>query len=1211
MLERFLREIRAVAKLRHPNIVTAYHATRLGQSTVFAMEYVEGYDLAQLVRGQGPLPVSLACNFVYQAALGLQHAHEEGLVHRDIKAGNLMLSRKGNKATVKVLDFGLAKATREEKVDGGLTSEGQALGTPDFIAPEQILDAPNADIRADIYSLGATLYYLLSGRPPFQANSLYDMYQAHISRDADLLNFVRPEVPAELASLVSKMMAKDPARRFQTPAEVAQALAPFFKSGAVRANVETSRAGQSGVMGPMTRGNTAPTQPATSAAGQVAAPRTSARPSQPDPRWDSLIDLKETERSSDGVKPKPATAGLVRRPPWMTWPAIAAASLFGLIALGIIIYVATDKGRIKIVVDGLQPIVKIDGETVRIEGLDETITLRAGTHELAVKWGDGEFKTRTLVVRRGDNGEFRVEYEPKPAPDNPPVPPVASWVSLFNGKDLTGWVVDGGDENAWKAKSGELVVHGADKDFGGKGQGYLLTDRDYTDFHLRFQFQRSSDTATSGIALRAVPHETPRNSDPVDSADFPVHLTVWLGKFPTLYRQLTNVEDDETGALWWSFNTGIQQHLNPDHLAEVKRIGEWNDMQVEMRGQSLRIDVNGREVLNVMLDKTRPENSPAPGLNRYSGRIGFLKRTGEVRFRNIEIKEPVPSRVKDVPAILPAPQPPETVTNTLGMKLTLIPAGEFMMGSPAGQGDGDEHPQHRVRITRPFYLGKYEVTQGQYETVMNENPSQFKESDDLPVENVFWLDAIKFCNKLSERESRKPFYRIAGHEVSIAGGDGYRLPTEAEWEYACRAGSATVFPFGDDAGELGAYAWYDNNSGQKTHPVGRKRANAWGFHDMVGNVLEWCADWFDEKYYASSPVSDPPGATKGLDRVIRGGGWYYGPHASRPADRWSMPEKRFSSLGFRVALVQSGRDVDSRIGSPPGKPTISPATKPLETVTNTLGMKLTLIPAGEFMMGSPDGDKDARNDEKPQHRVRITRPFYLGVTEVTRGQFRLFVDETGYKTEAEKDGKGGWCWNDEAKKFEGIPGLTWKNAGFEQTDEHPVVNVSWNDAQEFIAWLSQKDRKTYRLPTEAEWEYACRAGTKTKYFCGDDPEGLATVGNIADGTFRQKNPTWIWTIAARDGYVYTAPVGRFRANAFGLYDIHGNVFEWCQDWYDPEYYKRSPVDDPVSSTRVEGRLFRGGAWDVGGTPCRSGYRYSSSSRSSTIGFRLALGQSGR
>src|SRR5262249_20787455 len=157
VLDRFLREIRAVAKLRHPNIVTAYSAVRLGESLVFAMEYVEGLDLSRMVKAKGPLPVAHAGNFVYQAALGLQHAHAERPLHRDITPANLMLSRRGNKAMVKVLDFGLAKVAREEKVDSGLTSQGQALGTPDFIAPEQILDAPSADIRADIYSLGATL----------------------------------------------------------------------------------------------------------------------------------------------------------------------------------------------------------------------------------------------------------------------------------------------------------------------------------------------------------------------------------------------------------------------------------------------------------------------------------------------------------------------------------------------------------------------------------------------------------------------------------------------------------------------------------------------------------------------------------------------------------------------------------------------------------------------------------------------------------------------------------------------------------------------------------------------------------------------------------------------------------------------------------------------------------------------------------------------
>ena len=144
-------------------------------------------------------------------------------------------------------------------------------------------------------------------------------------------------------------------------------------------------------------------------------------------------------------------------------------------------------------------------------------------------------------------------------------------------------------------------------------------------------------------------------------------------------------------------------------------------------------------------------------------------------------------------------------------------------------------------------------------------------------------------------------------------------------------------------------------------------------------------------------------------------------------------------------------------------------------------MRLALIPAGEFQMGSPDNDKDAESKEKPRHLVRITKPFYLGVYEVTRGQFHQFVAESGYRTEAEKDRKGALGWNEEMKKIEQNARFTWQNPGFQQTDDHPVVNVSWKDAVAFAAWLSRKEGKNYRLPTEAEWEYACRARSKTRY----------------------------------------------------------------------------------------------------------------------------------
>ena len=245
--DRFLREVQSAAKLQHRNIVTAYSAMRLGESIVLAMEYIDGEDLAKMVKSRGPLPVVHACYFIYQAALGLQHAHERGMVHRDIKPANLIFATEGKKGVVKVLDFGLAKVTSEGQADSGLTREGQMLGTPDYIAPEQIRDAQSADIRADIYSLGCTFYYLLTGGPPFRGDHLWDLYQAHFSMDAGPLNLVRPEVPVELAAVVAKMMAKEPGRRFQTPGEVAQALTPFFKKGSVAltgASPEISQAGQ-------------------------------------------------------------------------------------------------------------------------------------------------------------------------------------------------------------------------------------------------------------------------------------------------------------------------------------------------------------------------------------------------------------------------------------------------------------------------------------------------------------------------------------------------------------------------------------------------------------------------------------------------------------------------------------------------------------------------------------------------------------------------------------------------------------------------------------------------------------------------------------------------------------------------------------------------------------------------------------------------------
>jgi len=227
------------------------------------------------------------------------------------------------------------------------------------------------------------------------------------------------------------------------------------------------------------------------------------------------------------------------------------------------------------------------------------------------------------------------------------------------------------------------------------------------------------------------------------------------------------------------------------------------------------------------------------------------------------------------------------VTNSIGMKLRLIPAGEFMMGSPGTESDrNDNETQHRVSITKPFYLGVTEVTQEQYQQVMGTNPSQFKGPQN-PVEKVSWTDAVEFCRKLSAMPAEK----TAGHV--------YRLPTESEWEYACRAGTTTAYGFGDDASGLGDYGCFVGNSGPKTHPVGEKKPNAWGVYDMHGNVFEWCQDWYGD--YSSGSATDPTGAVSGSIRVFRGGSWDFSAWSCRSAFRYGYaPEFRDDDLGFRV-----------------------------------------------------------------------------------------------------------------------------------------------------------------------------------------------------------------------------------------------------------------------------------------------------------------------
>ncbi len=229
------------------------------------------------------------------------------------------------------------------------------------------------------------------------------------------------------------------------------------------------------------------------------------------------------------------------------------------------------------------------------------------------------------------------------------------------------------------------------------------------------------------------------------------------------------------------------------------------------------------------------------------------------------------------------------------LEMVLIPAGEFLMGSPDSDKDAFdwEKPQHRVRITKPFYLGKCLVTQEQWKAVMGNDPSHFKGPKN-PVEEVSWDDCQEFLEKLNSKVGTQ-------HAKFV-------LPTEAQWEYACRAGSQPRYCFGDDESELDDYGWFLANAGDGPRPVGQKKPNAWGLFDMHGNVGEWCQDWYGGGYYANSPADDPSGPATGSTRVDRGGGWDRPARYCRSAFRsYYVPGFSFDFVGFRVALVPADK----------------------------------------------------------------------------------------------------------------------------------------------------------------------------------------------------------------------------------------------------------------------------------------------------------------
>lgn len=891
-VKRFQREVQAAARLEHPNIVTAYDADEANGTHFLVMQFVDGTDLSALVKKNGPLRADQAVKCIIQAARGLEYAHEQGVIHRDIKPANLLIDKKG---TVKILDMGLARI--DDSVGGssegaGLTSTGTIMGTVDYMSPEQAMDTKHADARSDIYSLGCSLYYLLTGKVVYDGDTMMKKLMAH--QNAPLPDLDHPgdetgttALSTQTSSLnitFRRMVAKKPEDRPQSMTDVIAELercfsgnsptVAFERSGSVT-NVTTSAGPGSGAdlrsVGGAPATATALRASGTDVVASSAESETmisSADDAGTDPHTEQILLVERSRRLVSGQKKKSRTVML---------GAIAGVAMVVMLAV-VLMYVSTNT-----------PEKSTDGA-----GSSLVNTSNSGTSD-ATRGGAANSRLTTV--------------------------PTGEVIDVLARVDLARDTLKGNELGEWTREGTSLVTPA-----GFKSGRLVLPFAPPPEYELTAVVERMF--GTDGIMFGTV----------VDGRPATVGFDIF--------------DPRSTGISAIDFKTHPE---NESKFAEAV-LGDRNrhTIRITVGKRSIGATVDDRQVIQWEGD---PQRLTCFEVKGQAGNVWFGSGSDQFKFHKLELR-PLNGAAKtpQTPALATAPFDAKAArahqeawanylgttvetTNSVGQTMVLIPPGEFLMGSTnkqieealiaareinAALGAIDriqkvERPQHTVVIPKPFLMSATEVTIGQFkkfsatgfvteaEKDANNNPKAqtylnpgFSVTDDSPAAGLTWNDANAFCKWLSIQEKKT-----------------IRLPTEAEWEYACRAGTTTQYSFGDNYNELPQYAWFNTNAGGSSHAAGSLLPNHFGLFDMHGNLFEWCGDWYDESWYEQSPRIDPKGPATGTERVLRSGRWGTSGTDCRSAYRhFRLPSNRYNGNGFRCVAELSVPAVASNAAPP-------------------------------------------------------------------------------------------------------------------------------------------------------------------------------------------------------------------------------------------------------------------------------------------------------